>query len=215
MFAKLKLPILLATLSITAQLALANPEDFTVNSATDTNVFKLSDARGKYVAVHFLLKTECPFCLKHTRTYSEKSMGDSRVIHIFLKPDSEAEIKSWTMDLGGAASKLTVYRDPDAKLADGFGIPGGYKFHGEVVHYPALVLLDPKGNEVFRYVGKNNTDRYPYEKFSAKLDELMMPPAMSAMPGAMGGSMKMGGSTNMSGSMNMGGSMKNGGGGGN
>src|SRR5882724_3039114 len=189
MYTKLKLPLLLAALSITAQLALANPEDFTVKSATDTNVFKLSDAKGKFVAVHFLLKTECPFCLKHTRVYSEKSMGDNRVVHIFLKPDSEAEIKSWTADLGGEASKLTIYRDPDAKLADEFGIPGGFKFHGQVVHYPALVLLDGSGKEVFRYVGKNNTDRYPYEKFSAKLDELMMPakPSMApSMPGAMG-----------------------------
>ena len=170
---KLKLPVFLAVLSLAAQLAAANPEDFTVKSATDTNVFKLSEARGKFVAIHFLLKTECPFCLKHTRVYSEKSAGDNRVVHIFLKPDSEAEIKSWTADLGGAASTLTVYRDPDAKLAEEFGIPGGYKFHGQSVHYPALVLLDASGKEVFRYVGKNNTDRYSYEKFTAKLDELM------------------------------------------
>lgn len=194
MFSKIKLSVLLAILSCSAQLALANPEDFTVKSATDTNVFKLSDAKGKFVAVHFLLKTECPFCLKHTRVYSEKSAGDNRVIHIFLKPDSEAEIKSWTADLGGEASKLTIYRDPDAKLADEFGIPGGYKFHGQVTHYPALVLLDGSGKEVFRYVGKNNTDRYPYEKFSAKLDELMMSPAKPSMapsmPGAMNGSVK-------------------------
>jgi peroxiredoxin Q/BCP len=34
------------------------------------------------------------------------------------------------------------------------------------------VLLDPRGKEVFRYVGKNNTDRFSYEKFTAKLTEL-------------------------------------------
>ncbi|MEY4916088.1 MAG: hypothetical protein RL616_1, partial [Verrucomicrobiota bacterium] len=150
----------------------AAPDDFTLNSATDTNVFKLSAAKGKFVALHFLLKTECPFCLKHTRVYSEKSAGDSRVVHLFIKPDTDADIKKWTADLGGEISKLTVYRDPDAKLADAFGIPGGYKFHGQVVHFPALVLLDGSGKEVFRYVGKANTDRYSYEKFSAKLDEL-------------------------------------------
>jgi len=173
MFAKLKLPILLAAISIFVQMARANPEDFSLKSATDTNVFKLSDAKGKFVALHFLLKTECPFCLKHTRFYSEKSAGDTRVVHLFIKPDSEAEIKSWTSDLGGEAAKLTIYRDPDAKLADEYGIPGGYKFHGQVVHFPALVLLDGSGKEVFRYIGKNNTDRYPYDKFTAKLDELI------------------------------------------
>lgn len=165
---------LLALASLVAQLASAAPTDFTLNSATDTNMFKLSEARGKYVALHFLLKTECPFCLKHTRVYSEKSASEARVTHLFIKPDADAEIKSWTADLGGMASTLTIYRDPDAKLAEAFGIPGGYKFHGQVVHYPALVLLDGSGKEVFRYVGKSNTDRYSYEKFSTKLEELMM-----------------------------------------
>ena len=173
---KLNPLVLLAAVSLIAQVAVANPEDFTVKSATDGNTFKLSDAKGKFVALHFLLKTECPFCLKHTRVYSEKSAGDSRIIHVFLKPDTDAEIKEWAGDLGGEASKLTIYRDPGAKLADEFGIPGGYKFHGQVVHFPALVLLDASGKEVFRYVGKNNTDRYPYEKFSTKLQELTLSP---------------------------------------
>ena len=175
MLAPLKAFLLLALISLSAQTLVANPGDFTVKSATDTNVFKLSDARGKFVALHFLLKTECPFCLRHTRTYAEKSAGDARVVHVFLKPDTDAEIKAWAVDLGGETSKLTIYRDPGAKLAEEFGIPGGYKFHDQTVHYPALVLLDPTGKEVFRYVGKNNTDRYSYENFSAKLQELTSP----------------------------------------
>ena len=81
--------------------------------------------------------------------------------------------KDWATNLGGdRSSKLTIYRDPNAKLADEFAIPNGYKFHGQTVHFPALVLLDASGKEVFRYIGKNNTDRYPYEKFSARLQEL-------------------------------------------
>ena len=34
------------------------------------------------------------------------------------------------------------------------------------------MLLDPKSKEVFRYIGKANTDRLPYEKFAKKLKEL-------------------------------------------
>jgi len=173
--AKLKSLLLLSCTLFLVPLLQANPSDFAVQSATDTNTFRLSNAKGKFVALHFLLKTECPFCLRHTRTYSEKSTGDSRVVHIFLKPDTDKEIKEWATNLGGEASKLSVYRDPDAKLAEEFGIPNGYKFHGQTVHFPALVLLDTSGKEVFRYVGKNNTDRYPYEKFSAKLQELTSP----------------------------------------
>lgn len=159
----------------------AKPEtlvpDFSVTSPVDGKVFKLSDAKGKYVALHFLLKTECPFCLKHTRDYATQSAGTSDVVQIFLKPDSADEIKSWASKVNGPAGKsaVTIYRDADATLARRFSIPDGYAFHGQSVHYPALVLIDPKGKEAFRYVGKSNTDRLPYEKFAAKLAELRRP----------------------------------------
>ena len=170
--AKNRIKLFIAAASLSAQIASAAPTDFTLHSATDTNTFKVSAAKGKFVALHFLLKTECPYCLKYTRTYSEKALSDARVVHVFIKPDSEAAIKQWTADLGGEASKLTIYRDPDAKLAEEFAIPNGYHFHGQVVHYPALVLLDASGQEVFRYVGKSNADRYSYEQFSAKIEAL-------------------------------------------
>ena len=67
---------------------------------------------------------------------------------------------------------MTIYRDLDAALAKAYNIPDGYKFHGQTVYFPALVLLDANGKEVFRYVGKSNADRLPYEKFSEKLAEL-------------------------------------------
>jgi len=174
---KLQAIILSTAVLLFAQLSHANPDDFTVKSATDDKTFKLSDAKGKFIALHFLLKTECPFCLRHTRDYAQKSADDSRVTHVFLKPDTDDETKQWAVHLGGNTSKLTIYRDPDAKLADAFSIPGGYEFHGQTMHYPALVLLDPAGKEVFRYVGRNNTDRFSYEKFSAKLQELTKSPS--------------------------------------
>src|ERR1044072_7381228 len=73
----------------------AAPADFTLTSPTDGKVFRLSEAKGRYVALHFLLKTECPFCLRHSAEYSMKAPTVAGVTHIFLKPDSDAEIKSW------------------------------------------------------------------------------------------------------------------------
>jgi peroxiredoxin Q/BCP len=159
--------ILIATLRVSA----AAPADFTVTSPIDGKVFRLSEAKGRYVALHFLLKTECPFCLRHTAEYSMKAPNAAGVTHVFLKPDSDNEIKSWSGKVK-TAHQPTIYRDADAKLATEFGIPGGYKFHGQTVHYPALVLLDPSGKEVFRYVGKSNTVRLPWDKFAAKISEL-------------------------------------------
>ena len=157
----------------------AAPVDFTVESPADGKTFKLSEAKGKYVALHFLLKTECPFCLKHTRDYARKSVTTPDVVHVFLKPDSAKEIKAWSSkaNRGDDVANVTIYRDGAAKLADGFKIPGGYEFHGQTVHFPALVLLDPSGKEIFRYVGKSNADRFSFEQFTAKLAELKGKPA--------------------------------------
>ncbi len=174
---KLKVLAALVLSSLAAQVGHASPNDFTVHSVNSTNVFKLSAAKGKFVALHFLLKTECPYCIRHTHDYVQKSAGNSQVVHVFLKPDTDAEIKAWAAKLGEDASKVTIYRDPDAALAKAYNIPDGYKFHGQAVHFPALVLLNGEGKEVFRYIGKSNADRLDYEKFAVKLKELTQPPS--------------------------------------
>lgn len=150
------------------------PADFTVESPIDGSKFHLADAKGKYVALHFLLKTECPFCLKHTRDYAMKAASEPEVVQVFLKPDSAEEIKKWAADLGSdtTAKQMGIYRDPEAGLAKAYGIADGYQFHGEVVHFPVLIILDPAGNEVFRYTGKNNTDRFSFAQLTAKIAEL-------------------------------------------
>jgi peroxiredoxin Q/BCP len=147
-----------------------NPADFTVTGANRPDTFRLADARGKFVALHFLLKTECPFCLKHTLDYTTKAASVPGVVHVFLKPDSVADIQKWSHQLG--ADAMTIYRDPDAGLAKAFGVPNGYQFHGQTVHYPALVLLNAEGKEVFRHVGKSNRDRLSFDQFAAKVAEL-------------------------------------------
>lgn len=165
---------LIPSLLFIATTALAlPPEDFTVKSATDKSSFTLKEARGKYVAVHFLLKTECPLCLRHTRDYMTKAPTLPNVIQVFVKPDTDKEIESWAAKLPAEELvKLPIYRDANARLAKDFDIPDGYQFHGQVVHYPATVLIGPDGKEVFRHVGKSNSDRLPFEKLAEKVAEL-------------------------------------------
>ncbi len=166
-----------ALLFIATTILAAPPEDFTVNSATDKSSFTLKEARGKFVALHFLLKTECPLCLRHTRDYMTKAPTLPNVVQVFLKPDTDKEIEAWASKL--AAEELVkqpIYRDPNAKLAKAFDIPDGYQFHGQVVHYPATILIGPDGKEVFRHVGKSNSDRLPFEKLAEKVAELSKQP---------------------------------------
>lgn len=146
-------------------------EDFSLNSVADAPVktFKLSEHRGKHVVLHFLLKTTCPVCQRHTHEYAQKLKGNDKVVQVFIKPDSRKQIEKW---LGRIKDRPTIYHDPDAALAKKYAVPGGFRFHGQIVHYPAFILIDPKGKEVFRYVGKNNGDRFKYASFIQKFPEL-------------------------------------------
>ena len=171
---KLKISILFIVLiGLGAATNAQNPTNFSLESVTTRNTFNLSDAKGKYVALHFLLKTECPYCIRHTSDYMNKAKMLPEVVQVFIKPDNESEIKEWASKLStNELGELPIYRDPDAKLADQYGIPNGYHFHGQIVHYPALILLDPAGKEVFRYIGKDNSDRFSFEKLTDKIKEL-------------------------------------------
>ena len=166
-FIQLTLALLLFSINIQAQ----NVKDFSLTSVTDKSTFTLSKSKGKYIALHFLLKTECPYCIRHTSEYFEKASSLSNVIQVFIKPDSEQEINAWAGKLK-STNNLPIYQDADAKLADQFNIPNGYQFHGQVVHYPAFILLNDKGEEVFRYVGKNNSDRFSFDQLKAKIEAL-------------------------------------------
>jgi peroxiredoxin Q/BCP len=165
------LKILLALVLLSIETQAQKIEDFTLSSVTDKNTFTLSKSKGKYVALHFLLKTECPYCIRHTSEYFEKATSLQNVIQVFIKPDEEKEIKEWVSKLKSNNS-LPIYQDLNAKLADQFKIPSGYQFHGQVVHYPALILLNKNGEEVFRYIGKNNSDRFSFDQLKAKIVEI-------------------------------------------
>lgn len=164
------LTALLVGLSSLAGISPAGPADFSVSSGD--KVFRLSEARGKFVALHFLLKTECPHCQEYVAQTARRAPELAGVVHVFLKPDSEEEIKAWSDKLQQSGVAAAIYRDADAKLAQEFKIPDGFAFHGQSVHYPALVLLDPDSQEIFRHVGKDNTDRLPFDRFASKVTEV-------------------------------------------
>jgi len=150
----------------------ARVADFTVQRVNGPGAFSLSEAQGEWVVLHFLLKTECPMCRRTTDTYASRADEVPGVRHVFLKPDAPDQTQQWINGFEDPKDVAPIYQDPGAQLAERMGIPDGYEFHGEVVHYPALVVIDPEGREVFRYVGERTQDRYPFEQFKTTMAEL-------------------------------------------
>ncbi len=144
-----------------------SPKDFSLPVAGGAKTFRLSENRGKVVALHFLLKTECPFCLRFTSEFHSKGKELPHLVQVFIKPDTEAEILKWSAKSSGGP--FDIHRDEGAALAKSFTIPGGYFFHNEEMHYPATIILDAKGKEIFRYIGKSNRDRLSFENFSSEV----------------------------------------------
>lgn len=136
------------------------PVDFTVAPVVgEGQPFHAAAARGKYLVLHFLLETSCPHCMTYTHEYATAKL-DPDVVQMFLKPDLQPEVQLWATRYGRQWNDLPViYGDPKSQLAKRLEIPFGYAFHGTVVYFPALILLDPQGCEVYRYVGKKNADR--------------------------------------------------------
>lgn len=165
--------LILFMLALSSRLMAQTPANIRLSSATDDRQFVLSKEKGKFVALHFLLKTECPFCIRHTQEYFSKAKTLKNVVQVFIKPDSELEIRSWSGKLAAEDLKnFPIYRDPDARLAKQMNIPDGYKFHNQIVHYPATILIGPNGKEVYRYVGKHNSDRLSFDQLTVKVNEL-------------------------------------------
>ena len=63
----------LALLLFTSLAQAQNVKDFSLTSVIDKTTFTLSKSKGKFIALHFLLKTECPYCIRHTSEYFEKA----------------------------------------------------------------------------------------------------------------------------------------------
>lgn len=173
-----KIGLLVMVVSLTTAVwasehAMKAPKDFTLKSVDGKQEFKLSEAKTEYVALHFLLKTECPICLRYTTEYAAHAKDQPNVTHIFIKPDEPAETMKWFSKFDDTKAQTPViYHDKDAGLAKKYGIKHGYEFHGEVVHYPAFILTDKTGKVHFKYVGESNRDRFDYKELSEKLKEM-------------------------------------------
>lgn len=148
--------------------------------------FALSEARGRFVALHFLLLTECPVCVRTAQDYIVRADEVAGVTHVFIKPDDVASVDRFRAmvgakleGVGGDPERLAglpIYRDADAALARQLGVKDGYAFHNATMHFPATIIFDREGREAFRFTGNDNTQRLTFDAFRQKIKELDNPP---------------------------------------
>ena len=111
----LKMLLISASMAVALSLNAQENSNIELPSATDQSTFSLNEVKTDFVALLFLFKTECPYCLRHTADYAAKA-DLPEVTQIFIKPDSEEEIRSWTKYLDQDNGGLTIYR-AEATLA--------------------------------------------------------------------------------------------------
>lgn len=123
-------------------------------------LFQLSAHKGSWVLLDFLLPVEDATEAAHyaaIESEASRLLYEHGILPVFFKPnDSEATAKWWN---SLASHSVPIFRDPDGKLASALGIPKGVFLMEGPAHYPAVILVDPDGNEVWRATGKNAGDR--------------------------------------------------------
>lgn len=158
-----------------------NPVDFTLQSATDTSKFVLSQHRGKYVALHFLIAKDDMHCTLQTGEYAFKCDKLPDVVQVFIKPNYKEAIAKWASNVPDMVlNKFQIYYDPEAALAKKYSVKNGLIYNGESMPYPTTIILDGTGKEVFRYTGTTNFDRFPFDKLAEKINELKSSTTTSA-----------------------------------
>ncbi|MCA9450342.1 MAG: redoxin domain-containing protein, partial [Candidatus Omnitrophica bacterium] len=135
--------------------------------------FKLTDHRGSWVVLNFLLPGDNP---TGRDLYSDYEQRLDELIYghnikpVFFKPGEKSEIANWWESLD--SNRIPVLQDPNGKLSRALKIPYGLKSGDQITLYPTTLLLDPEGNEVFRKVGKSIEERIGVEELLREWEPL-------------------------------------------
>lgn len=148
-----------------------------LSAATDSHPFMIADAKGHYLALHFLTKTDTTECTAFVREYLRAAPGVAGVMHVFIKPDEQSEVKVWSMQFKNDAAAIFV--DKDSALANDLKVPGGLAIASTTSNFPATIVFDREGRELFRHVGKSHDDHMLFTEFAARINGKTKQPALA------------------------------------
>ncbi len=172
--------------SLTTMLILAAPSAFAQQPATTSRVltaitdhhsFSLADAQGRYLALHFLTKTDTPECTAFVRDFLRAAPTVAGVMHVFIKPDTESEVKAWAAQFNEDAH--SIFLDPNGGLAQDLKVPSGLSINGATSTFPATIVFDTSGTELFRHVGTTHHDHLTFDSFKRMIEAKWRRPALA------------------------------------
>jgi peptidylprolyl isomerase len=134
-------------------------------------IFQLSDHKGSWVLLDFLLAEPNPADAEHYRVLSASAeqLAASRevVIALFSAAPRERTVGWWSEREN---PNLPIYQDPEAKLSQALKIPAGLELaEGKTGHYPATMLVGPDGLVYWTRIAKDAQDRASLEEILAVL----------------------------------------------
>jgi peroxiredoxin/YHS domain-containing protein len=152
-------------------MAVTAPADFEFRAGDDS--FRLSEARGKFVAIHFLPAVDCTECLEYVNASMRLQDESAGLVQVFVIPAADESVLAFrtTVERGGATPR--VYADTDGKIAAEFGIQN---LENTSQRVPATIVIGPDGTESFRYAGAHGTDLLPVVKLYSQVDRLSTNP---------------------------------------
>jgi peroxiredoxin len=171
-----------------SELATTPPEAgrYSLYEAGGTDTFTLDSLKGEWVALHFLLAVDCPYCTLHTQSFALQASTVPEARQVFIKPGNHDEVSAWAEQLAEEFAALDqeaplIHRDPHAALARLLHIPHGYQYLDETMHHPALIIWNPDGEEVFRHIGDDTGDRIRFDQFVGIIAAMQRPFRIDAM----------------------------------
>ncbi len=132
--------------------------DFTLG--TEGHVFRSADARGKFLAIHFLSANQPDVSPLTDYASGERTLaGFAQVFVTSGSPEQLAAV------ISAAPKELAekIYRDPDEHLSAQFRLPPRSARAAEAIE--ATIVLDPDGNEILRRTAKDGSHQFSFSQF--------------------------------------------------
>jgi len=143
-------------------------------AAVDGRSFAIADARGRYLAIHFLTEIQATESSEFVKRFVRSAPTVAGVRHIFVARGDPANIRAWAAQFKENAP--LVYIDSDGAMARALSITSD-SAAVTTSGLPSTVVFDQQGKELFRHTGTSAHDHLSFDAFARRMTQLSRTPA--------------------------------------